>query len=110
MQIKWVKQEVDKSELGYYRNPSYCSIAPRTFGFLVVGEIPDGCEECDINELRQIDIYRRSARIYPFPLEEEKEAQGDFNTYEEKKETIVELAKLRDELSNILNVKQSFSR
>lgn len=100
MQIKWVKKEINKGERQYYNNSSYCSLGNDYIGFLIVGDIPEDCELCDINDLRQIDIYRRSANIRPFPLEEVKN-QESFIDVEEKEEIAREFKKIKEELRNV---------
>jgi hypothetical protein len=106
--MHWVKKEISKGEWDNYysKNSSYCTLATGktyTIGFLV-NEIPDECEECDLYELRKIDLYRRNANIAPFPLViEKKEEQPTFTDLEKRKEILIELAKLKEGLRNVLS-------
>lgn len=102
MNYNWVKKEVSKKEWsGCYSNlPGYCSLGVGYMGFLVAEEIPEDCELCDVNEIRQMDMYRRANNIRPFPLSEEN-PQDSFDDYENKEELKNEYKKVKDDFPDI---------
>jgi len=72
---KWVIKEVSGRESVHsFQNASYCNLGKSEgrvkIGFLVVGSIPFDSREATDEEILQIDAYRRTHRIYPFPLRE----------------------------------------
>ena len=81
MKPLWVKMPIRIIEWKNYYSycSSYCFLKKDEegvwIGFLIVGDIlnlPQDCQLCMENELLQIDEYRRSRNIRPFPLPNEK--------------------------------------
>ncbi len=109
--MKFVKMEISRKEWEnfYSKNSSYCPLEKgkgHYVAFLIDEETPPGCEDCDIYELREVDSYRRRNKIFPFALvleEEKPKPQGDFKTLEERKDVLMELAKLKASLNNVLS-------
>ena len=71
---KWIKKLVSRTDWNnhYKYQSSYCFLGKEEkgvwLGFVVANQIPLNCEECTDDELIQIDNYRRSKNINPFPL------------------------------------------
>jgi len=77
MTYQWIIQYIDKLSWNrhYSYNGNYCFLGKQDnkikVGYLVAGnDIPQRCEFCSDEDLRQIDSYRRSKRLYPFPFED----------------------------------------
>ena len=106
MKIKWIKKQILRKEweIFYSKNASYCSLdGGKSVGFLIVGDIPEGCEECDEHDIRQIDVYRRASNTKPYPFKGKEERQENFSNYKERKEAREELSKMKKELKNVFS-------
>ena len=74
----WVKKYIGQRDWKnfYSQNISYCNLGTEGIGkgkqvkvgFLVANQVPYECEECNDDEIRQIDDYRRNYSIRPFSL------------------------------------------
>ena len=80
VKYNWVKRYISEREWNaYYKfNSSYCHLGldgtgktrKTAIGFLAVDYMPKDCELCTDEEIREIDISRRSNNVRPFPLKE----------------------------------------
>ena len=80
--IVWVKKLVGQKEWDkfYSQNNSYCNLGVEGVGkgkkvkivFATTEPIPADCEIPDLDELRQVDNYRKASNIYPRPFEDVK--------------------------------------
>lgn len=76
---QWVSKLFKRKEWNNLNNSSYCFLEEEGTGkdrmirggFLVAYGIPDNHFPCSDEDLRKIDIYRRSKNIYPFPFKDE---------------------------------------
>lgn len=75
----WVKKRISQRDWSnFYSHGSYCNLGAEgtgknrmlKIGFLAADQIPAGCEECNDEELRQIDDYCRAYNIRPRPLDD----------------------------------------
>ena len=73
----WVKKLVKVKEWNncYKYNSSYCFLRNEPgkgvwIGFVVANQVPRDCELLDLDELRQVDDYRKANNIYPRPFKD----------------------------------------
>jgi len=74
----WVKKMVSQRDWDrfYSQNNVYCYLGEEgvgkgkkiKIGFVVANQVPRDCELLDLDELRQVDNYRKANNIYPRPL------------------------------------------
>ena len=75
LKIYWVKKFVSVKDYNqhYKYDSSYCFLQKVPLkgvwiGFLLANHIPTDCSELDMEELRQVDDYRRAYSISPTPF------------------------------------------
>ena len=78
-QAKWVKKLISNREWSQHhsKNTSYCFLNQTGegvwIGFLVVDNIPEGCEDLSNNfaELEKINTYRKLNNVAPRPFDDD---------------------------------------
>jgi len=86
----WVKTRVSSREFNthYLQHPTYTFLEKDKdgvlLGYCVGNEIPQGCVECNFQDLEKIQYHRRQAGIRPLPLSEKEFKQNKAKEYEKE--------------------------